>query len=420
MNVVGIIAEYNPFHNGHKYHIEKAKKLAGAQKAIIIMSGNFVQRGNPAIIDKYARTNMALNEGADIVLELPYTAALSSAKDFAYTAVNILNKLGCVTHLVFGSECNDISILKTIVDILSDESVAFKNALNHYLKAGLSFPKARYLAVCEEMQDETIENILSMPNNILGIEYLLALKELESPIIPYTIHRNDNGYSNETLSDTAFSSACAIRNDIIQGTNSLYKKYVPHNACMIFEEYINNNSIITSNDFSQLLFGKLTFLSSMSDFTQNLTTYQDINEDIANSISNKLNTFTTFNDFSLSLKSKHLTQTRINRILMHILFECTQELCDYTRDISFAKLLGFKSDASGILRTIQDNEHFKLITKPADASNILDEKEMFLYNQSIKNDNTYYYINYMKSLSAKKMAIKHNEFTNNIIINKEI
>lgn len=420
MNVVGIIAEYNPFHNGHKYHIEQAKKMANAQKAIIVMSGNFVQRGNPAIIDKYTRTKMALYEGADIVLELPYTAALSSAKDFAFTAVNILNKLGCVTHLVFGSECNNISTLKTIVEILSEESVTFKNALNHYLKAGLSFPKARYLAVCEEMQDEEIENILSMPNNILGIEYLLALKELESTIIPYTLHRNDNGYLSDTLSDTAFSSACAIRNDILKGTNSLYKKYIPNNACDFFEEYIVENSVLTSDDFSQLLFGKLLYLSTMPDFTQKLTSYQDINEDIANLISNKLNSFTTFNDFALSLKSKHLTQTRLNRILMHILFECTQDLCDFTRTISFAKLLGFKSDASGILRTIQDGDEFKLITKPADAANILDEKEMLLYNQSIKNDNMYYYINYLKSLSLGKPAVKHNEFTNNIIINKEL
>ena len=420
MNIVGIIAEYNPFHNGHKYHIEEAKKLTGADSAIIIMSGNYVQRGTPAIIDKYTRTKMALYEGADIVIELPYTAALSSAKDFAFTAVNMLHKLGCVTHLVFGSECSDISLLDTIADILSSESVAFKTALNNYLRAGLSYPRARYLAVCEEMQDETIENILNMPNNILGIEYLLALKELNSNIIPYTVHRNDNGYSNENLSESGFSSACAIRNDILQGTNSLFKKHMPANAKLFLEEYIKNNSILTANDFSQLLYSKLMQLSYSPDFPYNLTKYQDVNEDIANAISNKLGTYTTFSDFSSALKSKNLTQTRINRLLMHILLEITEEDCSLYRDLSFGKLLGFNSDSSSILRNIQDNDSFKLITKPADATDILTPEELKLYQHSIKNDNAYYYINYIKSISSGKHTFKHNEITRNIIINKNV
>lgn len=418
MNIVGIIAEYNPFHNGHKYHILEAKRITGAQKAIIVMSGNYVQRGMPAIIDKYTRTKMALYEGADIVIELPYCAALSSAKDFAYCAVNILHKLGCVTHLVFGSECNNLLTLNTIADILSNESITFKNSLSNYLKAGLSYPRARYLAVCDEMKDESIESILNMPNNILGIEYLCALKEIGSSITPYTILRQDNGYANKTLANNGFSSACSIRNDILKGTNSLFKQYMPDNSSLFLEEYIKNNSIITKDDFSQLLFGKLQYLSSFSDFTKRLMDYQDVNEDIANAIKNKLSNYTLFTEFSSSLKSKNYTKTRIDRILMHILLECTIINCEYTRDINFAKLLGFTHDSSSVLRTINDNSTFKIITKSADAACVLNENELSLYEQSVRNDNTYYYINYLKSNAAKKSCIKHNEMTKNIIINK--
>lgn len=418
MNIVGIIAEYNPFHNGHKYHIQEAKRITGSDKAIVVMSGNYVQRGTPAIIDKYTRTKMALYEGADIVIELPFTAALSSAKDFAYGAVNILHKLGCVTHLVFGSECNNLLTLNTIADILSDETVTFKNSLSNYLKAGLSYPRARYLAVCDEMKDETIESVLNMPNNILGIEYLCAIKELNSSIIPSTVLRVDNGYTTKTLADTGFSSACSIRNDILKGTNSLFKHYMPDNSSLFLEEYIKSNSIMTKDDYSQLLYGKLLYLSSFPNFTQKLMEYQDINEDIANAIKNKLPNFTSFTDFSASLKSKNYTKTRIDRILMHILLECTVSNCEYTRNINYAKLLGFTYNSSGILRDINDNSNFKVITKPADAPSILDENELSLYNQSVRNDNTYYYINYIKSVAAKKTCNKHNEMTKSIIINK--
>lgn len=418
MNIVGIIAEYNPFHNGHKYHIQEAKRITGADKAIVIMSGNYVQRGTPAIIDKYTRTKMALYEGADIVIELPFTSALSSAKDFAYGSVNIFHKLGCVTHLVFGSECNNLLTLNTIADILSNETVTFKNSLANYLKAGLSYPRARYLAVCDEMKDESIESVLNMPNNILGIEYLCAIKELNSSIKPHTVLRVDNGYSTKTLADTGFSSACSIRNDILKGTNSLFKHYMPDNSRLFLEEYIKSNSIVTKDDYSQLLYGKLLYLSSFPNFTQKLMDYQDVNEDIANAIKNKLPNYTCFTDFSSSLKSKNYTKTRIDRILMHILLECTVSNCEYSRNVNYAKLLGFTYNSSGILRKINDNSGFKIITKPADAASILDETELTLYNQSVRNDNTYYYINYTKSFTAKKTCNKHNEMTRSIIINK--
>lgn len=417
MSIAGIIAEYNPFHNGHKYHIQKAKELTGASHVIVIMSGNFVQRGTPAIIDKYCRTRMALCEGADIVIELPYTAALSSAKDFAYTAVGMLCSMGCVSHLVFGSECNNLPLLNTITDILTDESIQFKNALSHYLKAGLTYPKARYLAVCEEMQDKTVENVLNMPNNILGIEYLCALKELNSTITPYTILRSDSGYLDHNLSTGDFSSALAIRNDMTQGTNSLYQKYIPHNAAQILNNYITDNSVLIENDFSQLLYSKLAYILSKENNIDLFLAYQDVNEDIANSIKNNFSTFNSFTDFSTTLKSKNYTKTRIDRILMHILLECTKEHINTTRNTGFGKLLGFNKSASSILRKIQDESSFKIITKSADAEKTLTPQELSLYTQGISNDNAYYYINYQKSIIAKKSCIRHNEITRNIIIN---
>ena len=176
MKVAAIITEYNPFHNGHKFHIEETKRITGADYIIVIMSGNFVQRGEPSIIDKYSRTSMALGNGADSILELPTCYACSSAEYFAYGAISILNKLGIVDYLCFGSECNHIEHMHTIAQILANPTKSFTSYLNECLKKGNSYPKARELALINHFRNNTdfnsqdIKNIISSPNNILGIE----------------------------------------------------------------------------------------------------------------------------------------------------------------------------------------------------------------------------------------------------------
>lgn len=176
-NVLGIICEYNPFHNGHLYHLNEAKRLTNSDYSVAVISGNFSQRGDPAIVSKWIKTEMALKCGVDLVLELPTIYSISSAENFAYGAIKILDSLNLVDYLCFGSECGDISILDDIVQVLVEEPKAYRTLLSHELSTGVSFPKAREKALMMYLGNmRRFANVLSSPNNILGIEYLKALK----------------------------------------------------------------------------------------------------------------------------------------------------------------------------------------------------------------------------------------------------
>lgn len=189
-NVLAIIGEYNPFHNGHLYHLNKSKEIAKSDYTIAIMSGNFVQRGTPAIIDKWSRAKMALLNGIDLVIELPSIYSISSAENFAMGAIKILNSLKIVDKFSFGAETDDIEILQQFADILTDEPPEFKSLLNHELSKGVSFPKARENALLMYLNDiRKYANILSSPNNILAIEYLKALNYTESELMPIAVKR---------------------------------------------------------------------------------------------------------------------------------------------------------------------------------------------------------------------------------------
>lgn len=221
MKTAGIIAEYNPFHNGHRYQIEELRARTGADFVIIAMSGDFVQRGEPAVFDKYTRTRMALNAGADLVLELPAAFATSSAEDFAACGVALFDKLGVVDLLCFGSECGDVTALEPVARLLAKEPEGYGKLLQERLSKGDSFPKAREWAVTEWMKREIntdgadMQALLSSPNNILGIEYMKALIRRGSSIDPYTIQRNGQGYNDSDIDAVAdgqgFASASAIR-----------------------------------------------------------------------------------------------------------------------------------------------------------------------------------------------------------------
>ena len=227
LKTTGIIVEYNPLHPGHIYHMEQTRKQTGADYLIAVMSGSFVQRGAPALLDKYTRTRMALLAGADVVIELPVCFATGSAGDFAAGAVSLLDKLGCVDVLCFGSESGDISLFKKTATLLQCESAAFSNALKKALKSGLSFPAARQqaLLLCLDMAKdmpstacpdnnstaEQIVALLSSPNNLLGLEYTLALLRRNSSIRPFTISRVGSGYHDPLGGAADFPSASALR-----------------------------------------------------------------------------------------------------------------------------------------------------------------------------------------------------------------
>ena len=241
MNITGIITEYNPFHNGHKFHLEEAKKQTNCDGVICIMSGNFVQRGGPAIVDKWQRTEMALNNGVDLIIELPTFYAVSSAEFFAKGAVSILNSLGVVDNIFFGSECGDSKKLLEIAKVLVSEDSDFQNLLKRNLSLGLTFAKSREKSLIEYLNDEDINNIVTSSNNILGIEYIKAILKLGSSINPVTLRREGSNYNDKEIS-TSFSSATSIR-EVLKSSSPIenIKNLIPLESYEIFSKLQEEN-----------------------------------------------------------------------------------------------------------------------------------------------------------------------------------
>lgn len=370
MNVVGVIAEYNPFHNGHKYQLDQIKKLTHADYCIVVMSGDFVQRGSPAIIDKYSRAKMALQNGADLVLELPVYYATGSAEYFAAGAVALLDRLGVVNRLCFGSECGDISVLNSIAKVLTDESDAFSDALRCNLRDGLSYPVARNNALTF-VHPELAEHldVLSSPNNILGIEYLKALYRRKSTIIPFTNLRVGSEYHDTMLSANT-SSATAIRHSLEQTDHLLLiANQVPSSVFRIMEEHFHVNYPIYTQDISLALNYKL-----LQYHGKGYTEFADITTDLSDKILKNLEQFTGFETFCELLKSKDMTYTRISRCLLHILLDIRKEsLQNFIADdfVYYGRILGLKQSSTAILNAIKTNGSIPLISKLADAENVL-------------------------------------------------
>lgn len=354
MKVVGLIAEYNPFHNGHEYHIEKAKKLTGADAAVVVMSGNYVQRGTPAIMPKHLRTESALKAGASLVIELPVCYATGTAEQFAHGAVSLLDKLGCVDALCFGSECGDIDILGNIAKILCNEPKEYKECLQNYLRSGLSFPVARQCAISDIYPSKDFGKILEQPNNILGIEYLKALYRLDSKIKPYTIERISSGYHDTDLQNE-FSSATALRQTILNGNFEDLHGQVPNTSIDLFEQNYQKCFPIVADDFSILLKYRL-----LNETKTSLLEYADVSEELANRIYNQLNNFVSFEQFCELIKTKEVTYSRISRALLHVLLGIKKS--DYV-DISYARILGFCKTDSTILNEIKQTSTIPLVTK---------------------------------------------------------
>ena len=219
MKIVGLITEYNPFHNGHLYHIKESLRVTGADAAVVVMSGDYVQRGTPAIMPKRIRAEMALMCGAGAVFELPVCYATGSAELFALGAVSLLESLGIVDSICFGSECDDLPSMEQLAELLLEEPEAYQILLKDYLKQGMSFPRARQEAILSYTEDPRFAEILRNPNNILGIEYLKAIKKIGSRMEPYTIARRGAQYHDEEL-DSDYSSATAIRSLLAYSSSS--------------------------------------------------------------------------------------------------------------------------------------------------------------------------------------------------------
>lgn len=381
--ITGIIAEYNPFHNGHAYQIEQARLLTGCDFLVVVMSGDYVQRGAPAVFDKYTRARMALACGADLVLELPVACSCASAEFFASGAVSLLDGLGCVDFLCFGSESGDLQSLMEPARILAKESPVFQEALRRGLSLGLSFPAARKEAfrACASNPD-----ILDLPNNILGIEYLKALLQRESIIKPLTIKREGQGY-HDTLLDSGFASASGIRRFLKQEEAPLsalpaLKESLPDPVMEVLKDTLAHTLPVWEEDFSTLLRYEL-LRQSASD----LTRYADISPDLGRRLKNCADKFSSFSEFVALVKTKDVTYTRITRALFHILLNLTGEDTRNSVAMPYARILGFRKDHSRILGLLKENSRIPIIPKAADYKTYLTpdlqplfEKDLFAAN----------------------------------------
>lgn len=341
MNTLGIIAEYNPLHNGHLYQLNRCKEQANAEFVIVIMSGNFTQRGEAAILDKWTRSRLAVENGVDLVLELPFAYAVNSAEHFARGGVKILDALGCVTHLGFGAEADSLEDLQRAASILTEEDAEFQQKMRVFLSEGLTYAKAREKALRFKM-GETSGDFLRFPNNILAMEYLKQLKLSESSITPIMVNRKGAGY-HATAAKDGFASATAIREHLSEEER---KKYVPQN---VSEEL---DKRICVNDYFSLIQTQV-----LNRSPEELATIFSVSEGLENRMKEQIRRSTDLDDFVEKVKSKRYPETRIRRILCQMLVGLTDFQDEY-----YARLLAASSKGTKLFKSIKKNSDIPIIT----------------------------------------------------------
>jgi len=351
MNLLGLIVEYNPFHNGHKYHLEESIKLTNASHTIAVMSGNFVQRGEPALMDKWTRAKIAVDNGVNLVVELPLINSISSAENFALGSIELLDSIGLVNNIVFGSESDNIETIDKVASFLVNESHDYKILLQFFLDKGLSFPASRELALRKLGK---IDNRLSS-NDILGIEYVKAIKKLNSSINYSIIKRQHVDYHSTELVNS-FSSATAIRNWIFNKDFLDVRTSVPVESYNYIENYSNFAFL---NDFYDILRYSILLKSS-----NDLSDIYEISEGFENRIITAIKQSNTMGEFLDNIKTKRFTMTRIKRILMNILLDVTKSDVENFDLIhpKYIRVLAADKKGLEILRILNDNEDLSIIT----------------------------------------------------------
>ena len=377
MNVVGIIAEYNPFHSGHAYQIRRARELADADYVVVILSGDFVQRGEPAVFDKYSRTRDALEGGADIVFELPVRYSLSSAGDFAYGGIKALTELGFVTHVCFGSEQGNIDQFLKVAETLEREDKSrteFQSVLESRLREGFSYPDARAQALMNVIGETDLdEPFFSMPNNILGIEYCLALLKLQSPLTPLTLLREGQDYRD--------------------ATNPTLKRY-PSSTAIRAGIHTSNTPHLVLNDFSDLICYALRDMIRREGDLKNshrvIDSAKDLSSDIFGRIRKEMDGFTSASDLISKIKTKAFTESRLRRCLLQVCLH----LSETDTSLPYLHLLGLNTRAGHLLRglrgaeidepaNIEDNQPFSIVTRLAADLPRLSDEARALYEQDL-------------------------------------
>lgn len=347
--VLGIIGEYNPFHNGHLYHMMQSIEQTGANYTVCVITGNFVQRGNTSIVDKWTKAEMALKGGADLVLELPTVYSVSSAENFAEGGIKLLTNLKVVDNLSFGIEARDISLLNNIANVLYQEPKDYITILNHELSKGISFPKARENAIMMYLNDiKKYINVMTSSNNILAIEYLKALKRLKSNIYPVGIQREKVLYNDEFIVDD-FASATAIRRMIVRGEYDEIRKVMPKFSYNLLANRVNNGKYVI--DLAKFQKEILYVLRQMS--VKQIAELPDVSEGLENAIKNAADSCNNVLDFINIVKSKRYTQTRIQRILVYALLGITKKDIEISRKIvPYARVLGMNNRGKNLISEI--------------------------------------------------------------------
>lgn len=364
METLGIIAEYNPFHNGHLYMLQEAKRLTGAKNIVVVMSGDFVQRGAPAWTDKYLRTMLALSAGVDMVFELPVCYATASAESFAAAGVSLLHSLGFVEGICFGSEYEKLEELNLAAEYLAAPPPSFDRQIKEFTAAGTSYPAARMLALPKQWQ-----KLVSSPNATLGIEYLKAIKRSKSPLVPITVKRAAAEHHDTALTGI-IASATAIRAASRDGLPDNLLTALPESCAMLLKENMGHFPI-TTDDFSLLMYYRLSQM-----LQNNCPDTLDMTPELYNRIQNILPEYDMLSSFTEKLKTKHLTYSRISRVLFHCLLDIRREHIRQSFPlVPYARLLGFRKEKSQLLRKVKN---IPIITKPSKGFTILDT----FYNQT--------------------------------------
>lgn len=380
--MLGIITEYNPFHNGHKLHIEKSKEKTNSKYCIVVMSGNFSQRGEPTIFDKYLRTKMALLNGADIVLELPLIFATASAELFSLGAIDILDKTGIVTNICFGSEEGSLEKFLEVSNILSNETLEFKQHLYKFLDNGLSFPRARLNAL-EKTLNKPL-GFLNEPNNILSIEYLKAINKLNSTIIAKTIKREKAHFNSNNINGN-IASATAIRQAFFKNNIDSIKNVIPNNCFKLIQNISQNNIPIIDNYTSIL-----KYLLKVSNI-ENIKQIADVTEGIENKILDNTNV-DSITELINNVKSKRYTYTKLQRTILHILLNITKDDQQYLKENlnPYIRVLGFKKSSSHLLKELTINAKVPVITNLKNAKKQIDKNAMYYLNKEVMSTDIYY------------------------------
>jgi len=363
MKAVGVVVEYNPFHNGHLYHLNQAKKLYPNHIVIAVMSSHFTQRGHPAIINKWARTKLALSLGVDIVCELPYAFTCEHANIFAKGSIRTLANLK-IEKLVFGSESNDISRLINLAKIQLDHP-DYQSIVKGLMDQGLN-----YATACSKALEEIEGQEINVPNDILGLAYIKEILESKLEIEPISIKRTNDYHSVEL--DNKIASATAVRLGLFE--NNDVKEFVPE------ETYnaLNNNSLHFMNDYFDLL--KYKILTSSKDELANI---HSVDEGLENRILKLINDSSTIDEFIKAIKTKRYTYNRINRMLIHILVNYTKDDRAKVNDIEYTRILGLNQKGRDYLKSIRKDVEHPVISKISESDSkllVLEQKVTNVYN----------------------------------------